>query len=285
MSDISLNLSAKIDPKIAELLGVIHQHALNTPFFVVGAMARYLVMELGYNVAAGRVTQDLDLAVMVERWDAYDRLKQALVSTGKFAVDSRVPHRLLYEGEWPVDLIPFGPVESPAGVIAWPPDQAERMTVLGFQEILGQCLMVRVREGLEIPVAPLAGLAVMKLIAWHERRAERDAADLALLLRHYAAAGNEERLFGEQQDLLRAEGHDHERAGARLLGRDMARLMVPATRAVVLAILRDFADPKTNDRLIIAIGQKLGMDKYEEAQTLLGRLKRGIDETAAAETT
>ncbi len=286
MSDILLDVSAKIDPKTAELLGVIHKHthALKIPFFVAGATARDLIMELGYNIAVGRMTRDLDLAVMVEGWDAYDRLKQALVSIGKFAADSRVHHRLLYEGAWPVDLIPFGPIESPAGIIAWPPDRDQEMKVLGFREMLERRLMVRVREGLEIPVAPLAGIAVMKLIAWHERHSEKDAADLTLLLRHYAAAGNEERLYGEQQDILKAEGHDHERAGARLLGRDMARLMAPATRAAVLAILHDSTDPETNDRLITAISRQLGMDKYEEAQTLLECLKQGIEEAVAADT-
>jgi len=284
MSNISLDVSAKIDSALAELLETMDRHAraLNTPFFVAGATARDLILDLGYQISAGRVTRDLDLAVMVEGWDAYDRLNQALVATGQFVENSRIHHRLLYKDSWPVDLIPFGPVEAPPGTIAWPPDRAEVMKVLGFREILEQRLLVRIRKGLDVPVASLAGLAVMKLIAWHERRAERDAADLALLLKHYAAAGNEERLFGEQQELLKAEGHDHERAGARLLGRDMARLMAQATRAAVLAILRDVADPETNDRLITAIGQKLGMDQYEEAETLLGCLKRGIDETAAA---
>jgi len=60
----------------------------------------------------------------------------------------------------------------------------------------------------------------------------------------------------------------------------MAHLMASATRAAILAILRDFADPKTNDCLINVISQELGMDKYEEAQTFLTRLKQGIEETA-----
>ena len=283
MSNISLDVSAKIDSALAELLETMDRHAraLNTPFFVAGATARDLILDLGYQISAGRVTRDLDLAVMVEGWDAYDRLKQALVATGKFVENSRVHHRLLYEGSWPVDLIPFGPVESPSGTIAWPPDRDQEMNVLGFREILEQPLLVRIRKGLDVPVASLAGLAVMKLIAWHERRDERDEADMALLLKQHAAAGNEERLFGEQQDLLRAEGHDHERAGARLLGRDMAHLMAPATRAAVLTVLRDFADPETSDQLIIAISHALGMDRYQEAQALLARLKQGIEETVA----
>jgi len=233
------------------------------------------------------MTKDVDLAVMIKGWEHYEQLKDALVATGDFTVDARNVHRLVYQKTLPVDVIPFGPIETPTGVITWP-NQDTSMTVLGFQEIMDHSISIRIRNGLEIQVSPLAGLAVMKLIAWNERRGsdpEKDVADLALLLKHYVQAGNTDRLYDERPDLLVAEEHDHDRAGARLLGHDMTELMSRQTRDEVLEILRSHTDPDNNkDRLIIGLSRQFGDNGYETARTLLECLRRGIEEPSVAET-
>ncbi len=284
MTNISLDLSDKIDPQTARLLATIKQTAasLGMPFFVIGATARDLILEFGYAIPTGRRTEDIDLAVMIKGWENYQQLKDALVATGEFTVDPRTKHRLVYQKMLSVDVIPFGPIAAPTGMITWP-NQDTSMTVLGFQEIMDHSISVRIREGLEVRVAPLAGLAIMKLIAWKERRGsnpEKDVADLALLLEHYVQAGNTDRLYDERADLLVSEQHDHDRAGARLLGQDMARLMSPQTKAAVLEILQNHADPENNkDQLIIGLSRRFGDDGYEQARTLLECLRRGIEET------
>lgn len=76
-------------------------------------------------------------------------------------------------------------------------------------------------------VASLAGLALMKIVAWDERRFERDAEDLALIMRQYLDAGNEDRIYSEQGDCfdLLNEQFDYEKASARIRGRDVGRLL------------------------------------------------------------
>ena len=73
------------------------------------------------------------------------------------------------------------------------------------------------------PVVDLPHLLVLKLFAWVDRKSEkRDAADIDTLLQQYGDAGNEDRLYGEQVQILESEGFNFEFAGAVLLGFDAA---------------------------------------------------------------
>lgn len=54
-------------------------------------------------------------------------------------------------------MIPFGDIESPPGSIAWPPDQAIRMNVLGFQDAWDNALTVQVSPNLTIHFISLPG--------------------------------------------------------------------------------------------------------------------------------
>jgi len=284
MKNISLDLSKKIDPVTAELLSKINQVAkeVNADFFVIGAAARDLVLEKGLGVTVGRATVDLDLGVMVNGWSSFSKLKAKLLSTGQFEMDKKIAHRFLYKSALPLDIIPFGKIESPPGSIKWPPDREIKMNVKGFQEAFDNSLLVRVGPDLNILFVSLPGLAVLKLVAWSERSSEaasKDAYDLALLLRSYVRAGNMDRLYKEKMDLLEAEDHDQDRAGARLLGQDMSRMMTKGTRTEILRILRNNTDPKKSQKLTIAISRQLGMDRYQEAQNLLVSVVRGIEES------
>lgn len=123
-------------------------------------------------------------------------------------------------------------------------------------------------------------MAILKLIAWNERRdelPEKDTADLALLLRNYGEAGNEERLYSTHTDWLQAEGFDLERAGARLLGYDMAEIMNDRTKKAILNILEREADPGKSDRLITGIAKELPGRDYERGATFLRCLREGIE--------
>ena len=89
-------------------------------------------------------------------------------------------------------------------------------------------------------VCSLPGLAILKLIAWDEKYPERnnDAKDIFLIMEGYDLAGNTDRLFDEESDLLREEEHDHKLAGIRLLGRDMATIADERTFRTIHEILQ-----------------------------------------------
>jgi predicted nucleotidyltransferase len=99
MSNISLDLSGKVDPVLVDLLLKIKEIAkeVNIDFFVIGATARDLILEKGYRISAKQATKDVDLGVMVNGWDTYRKLIEKLLSTGQFVIDKKSVHRLLYK--------------------------------------------------------------------------------------------------------------------------------------------------------------------------------------------
>ena len=74
MNNSLLDLSRIIDRFTKELLETIADVAesLNVHFFVIGAMARDIILSEGYGIQTGRATQDIDLGVQVPNWDSYD---------------------------------------------------------------------------------------------------------------------------------------------------------------------------------------------------------------------
>jgi predicted nucleotidyltransferase len=102
------------------------------------------------------------------------------------------------------------------------------MTVSSFKEALGSAQLVELQEGLQIKVASLPGLAILKLFAWGDRhlRDRKDAVDFLTLMRSYGEAGNFDRMTDPEQVLDRyiELGGDEEKTGAWLLGIDCGRL-------------------------------------------------------------
>ena len=223
MNENFLDLSEKIDSNALEALSLVAQIAesLNARFFVAGATARDAILKLGYDINTGRATVDLDLGVQVADWDHYDKLKEGLVATGRFHATREI-HRLMYNDQIPLDFLPFGAIADSGGHLSWPPEHGVSMSVLGFEESYRHSLVVRLSSNpnLDIRFASVAGLALMKIISWNDRRltSAKDATDLALIIHNYALAGNEKRLFDEVADLFESEEFDYEKAGARLLG-------------------------------------------------------------------
>jgi len=240
-----LDLSGKLPPEQVAVFRLINQVAAreHVQFFVVGAKARDLVLHYAYGIPQRRATNDIDFGLLMSGWDGFDRLKRALAATGKFIAHPHMEHRLLSdELSAIIDLVPFGEIENPKGVIAWHPDFTTRMSTLGLREAWQTSVRVRLAEDLEVAVASLAGLALLKLIAWDDRHYQRDAQDLGLLLSNYIDAGNAERLYGEQAehaDLLDDPEFDYEHASARILGRDMAAIMRGESRSIIERIIAE----------------------------------------------
>lgn len=283
---LSVARERPLDPVRLEILRQVDRVAreLALDYFVVGAMARDILLNGVFGLYTGRATRDVDLAVAVEGWPQFDAIKVRLVGTCAFVSDERAAQRLYHraasEGRgYPLDLIPFGGVELPGNEIAWPPDGSVVMNVAGYGEALASAVPVEVEPGFAVRVASLPGLAILKLVAWADRgtRDRRDAIDFATLLRWYAAAGNEDRLYGTEIGVLEVVNYDLELAGARLLGMDAGRMAVPSTRGQILALLDD---PARLDRLVldVARGLRAAQDTVAAAGELLAQFKAGFQE-------
>ena len=153
------------------------------------------------------------------------------------------------------------------------------MNVAGYSETFAFAVLVEVEPGFALRVASLAGLAILKLVAWADRgaRDSRDAIDLATLLRQYGTAGNEDRLYGAEIGVLEAVGYDFDLAGARLLGMDAGRIAAPSTHRQILALLDD---PARVDRLVLHVAQGMhaAQDALADAGQLLAQFRGGFQE-------
>jgi predicted nucleotidyltransferase len=174
---------------LAELLAAVRAAAGETSLLLIGAAARDLLLVHAHGIDPERATEDTDVALAVDGWDDFQRLREALVRSGQFTADGP-PHRL-WHGDQRLDIVPFGGVERSDRSIEWPTEGREVMSV--------------------------------KIWAWKDRMYSapgKDASDIWMFLRHYANAGNEDRLYAEEGEALAAHAFDLDKAGAWLLGRD-----------------------------------------------------------------
>lgn len=150
---------------------------------LVGAVARHALHVAHGHTYPLRRTDDLDLALAVRGWDAFETLTSRLrpvrssTSTIRYEIAG---HR--------VDLVPFGKlVEQPDGVVT-PVRRGEAMSVFGFQDVYAAAHEIVLAGGLRARVPTVPGYAALKLKAWADRSAAheyKDAADLAVAMHWY----------------------------------------------------------------------------------------------------
>jgi len=223
-------------------------------FFVIGALARDVHVRLSEGLSdAPRTTRDVDVAVAVENWDAYERLCAFLTEQHGFRQSPSVQRMRSKDGTI-VDLVPFGGVADESGMMQFPSDGQSEMTVLGFDEVQNDVVLVRIDDEVTVSVVSLRGLVLLKLISWSDRRHQKDAQDLCFVMRHYfddKADTEGDSLYLDHADLFDVSEFRKERASARLLGRDIAGLIngSPSLQTHVLDTLQRETKDANQSRL------------------------------------
>jgi predicted nucleotidyltransferase len=274
----SIPLTNPVDPSVVRVLRLLDPIArsVDCEYFVAGATARDLILVNVHGLRPGRATRDIDFGIAVETWEQFENLKQRLTTTPEFAVAPKALQRLIYTDQTdgvsiPIDLIPFRGITSADGTIAWPPSRDIVMNVAGFEEALESAVLIEVEVSLTVRVASIPGLALLKLTAWADRGREttKDAADLYRLLTAYADAGNTDRLYEQEIDLLEAMGFDMELAGAELLGRDVASIC----KAQALDQIRSVVTERNRELLV---RHMIRTTLYDEATPAVERILDGF---------
>ncbi|WP_181461141.1 nucleotidyl transferase AbiEii/AbiGii toxin family protein [Cupriavidus phytorum] len=238
-------IDAESKALLSDLDAVARQ--LGIAYFVGGATARQVILENLFGNRPARRTYDIDIGICIADWAEHEALRQRLVATGRFRPVDKNAHKLTYhrgsERVMVLDIIPFGAIERPAASIAWPPAMDTVMNVAGFRQAFDAAIRIIVDDGLIVAFASLPGLAMLKLLAWHDRHCDdrRDATDLLTLLCSYEAAGNQDRLYEQEADLLEQYDFDLDLAAAALLARDVAALVCgdEAVTRQLVAVLDD----------------------------------------------
>ena len=284
MTNIFLNLSGKIEKPVVDTLHILKRVAdsFRITFFVVGASARDFILKHQYGIEPRRKTGDIDLGVEVASWEQFKALFGSLISTGQF---SPTPERQrLRCGTVLIDILPFGAITDEDKKISWPPEHEIIMSMVGFQEAYEHSITVRVSSDpdLDIKLASLPGLAIMKLVSWKEKYPDRkrDAEDLLLIMDKYDEAGNSARLYEEDLPLLQEEDFDATLAGTRLLGRDMAKISDSKTFLIVKEILDAETEEMGEYKLATDMMREAGMSdtRFDEILAQLMKLRQGFVE-------
>ncbi|TBO44537.1 hypothetical protein EYS08_03140 [Pedobacter kyonggii] len=203
---------------------------LDIRFFIIGATARDIIMELNGQKSARR-TQDIDIAIAVNKWEEFAAVEKAITGLDNFTKDAKQKQRFLYLNEFQVDIVPFGGIANEKHKIFWPPDQSFAMTVLGFDEAQQHVHKVEIDGELTIEIVSLTGIFILKLVAWRDRhhKNNKDADDMGFILQNYLNI-HDERAANEHYDQVYGlEDFTVTKAGAALMGIDV-NLMVSANQ-------------------------------------------------------
>ncbi len=214
-----------------------------------------------------RETNDLDVSVAID----LDAHPAGLDEAPGWRPDPRLPHRWYSPEGIAVDVLPAGPKILEAGRIDWADGCSMNMT--GFGHALSRAELRDV-GGIQVAVAPLDVLALLKAIAYLDRPVERgrDLEDLAYLLGNYVD-GDDPRRWEETPESL-----DFHHGPAFLLGRDMSRWLTDHERTALQDFLnraRDEADAHaTGGRMArrLPLEFRLG-DRTDVQAVLLGLLE------------
>lgn len=283
---MSYNISSKEfqDPLLKPILQKLSDYFSKQKirFYVIGATARDIILNI-HGERAQRATRDLDIAIAISDWDAYESVERGIVNIEGFKKDKNQKQRFMYLDVFPIDIVPFGEIRKMSDKIFWPPDESVALTVLGFEEVQNSTEKIIIDESLTIEVASLDGIFVLKLFSWTDRHLEnnKDADDIAIIINNYLNI-NEKRAIGEHyNDIYLSDNFSTNKAGAKLLGIDVAKMLTnnPETRQKIIDILEIEIFKAEDSKLINQILETHKNFNYLETveclEALLGSIKIG----------
>ena len=197
----------------------------NSSYFIVGAFARDMILENIFNESPGLATKDIDIGIRLDSWEKYTEFIDHLISQYGFK-QGEVQHQFISPSGILTDIIPYGDIEDKRK-ISFPPHHNFQLNMLGFQEVYSSTLDIIIDKEIEIKIASVEGMTILKLIAWKDRQPEsvsqKHTKDIGLLIDSYYY-GKVQEFAKEFSDLLDVDDFDDLICGARALGRRMKQI-------------------------------------------------------------
>lgn len=246
---------------------------LNIPYYLIGVSAIALEL-LKAGIKPSRGTKDIDFAVMISEMQEYDNIS-SIMEAKRFKKVS-APWTFYSETyKVAIDVLPFGEIEENYTV-----NFNERYTdlhMLGFREVMEEAVPVQIEEKIA-NIPSLAGMVILKLIAWSDRPEERenDLSDILKIIEHYYALKWDE-IVEIHYDTLDKEPFDQKNIAAEVLGRN-ARLYLDKSKAIserVLKVLETNLQDASKSAIAKEWARKLDVD-IEYAFALLTAFQKGI---------
>lgn len=180
-------------------------------------------------------------------------IENEIIQLPDFEKDPKQQQRFLYLTDFQLDIVPYGGITTAEDKIFWPPDQSFAMTVLGFEEAEKDLVRVKIDDTLEIDIVSLAGIFILKLVAWKDRhhKGNKDADDMGFILLNYLNIHEERAVMEHYEEVYEIESFTVTKAGAALLGIDVNILLSgnDTNKAKLKAIIKAEINAKENSVL------------------------------------
>jgi len=200
-------------------------------YFVVGAFARDILLEVIFKQPSGIATKDIDVAVKLDSWDDYNNLINYLIINDSYKKGTK-PHEFITPDNLYIDIIPFGNIESERS-ISFPPNFSHIVNMLGFREVLKFALELSLDKKIQIRIASIESIVLLKFIAWNDREpspsSEKHSRDIGLIINIYYDSLVHE-FAVEFSDLFDDKDFDPLTAGAKALGRRLKQICTGAEK-------------------------------------------------------
>jgi len=250
----------------------------NIQYYLIGANARDVQLYKA-GIKPTRGTADIDFAIMVPDFDIYTYLFDELHNLGFRKTEET--YRLIFDKTNTIlDLMPYGQIEQDYTVSFTERDIT--LSVLGFQEVGEFSELVTIQEeNYELPVTPVEGILILKLISWNEKPEYRtkDLEDISFLINH-AWELYENEAYQHHLDLF----NDHFEVtivSARIIGRKMQPILqqnMKLYNTITSILERAIVNKQKAENPEIILAQQMGKS-IEEVQTLLSYIILGIRDT------
>ena len=233
---------------------------IDREFYVIGATARDLILQQLIGAESRRRTRDLDIAIAIPDWEAFEHIKEVLVADG--FIKSEDMHQRFYYGEYELDIVPYGVVAKDDDNIYWPPEEEIAMSVKGFNEVLSEAITVNIDNEFNIKIASLHGLFLLKFNAWMDRniKTSKDAEDMSFILSNYFIANLDR---GIHQEVYEWENFEDFRVGGYWLAYDLVSLLSPEQLRYYTNAIQSELDKGVESRLINQMLENTHGLKYE----------------------
>ena len=247
-------------------------------FYLVGATARDVWMRGVHEVPPKRATSDIDFGIMIKDSYIFDELKNYLIEVEGFTPYKENAFVLIWKDKTQVDLIPFGELEQ-EGVATVKGTGFTSMNVEGFMEVYEQASEEIHTEDQHFRVCTLAGIVILKLIAWDDRPEMRgdDIDDIAEIIKNYFHF-NSEVIWEHHSDLF-TDDNVLEEIASQYLGREIGKIISGNAKLIerIKGILgKGLIDINSNN-----LDELLARESYETidfSRSLISHILAGIKE-------
>ena len=247
-------------------------------FYLVGATARDVWMRGVHEVPPKRATSDIDFGIMIKDSYIFDELKNYLIEVEGFTPYKENAFVLIWKDKTQVDLIPFGELEQ-EGVATVKGTGFTSMNVEGFMEVYEQASEEIYTEDQHFKVCTLAGIVILKLIAWDDRPEMRgdDIDDIAEIIKNYFHF-NSEAIWEHNSDLF-TDDNDLDEIASQYLGREIGKIISGNAKLIerIKGILgKGLIDINSNN-----LDELLARESYETidfSRSLISHILAGIKE-------